>query len=490
MFGLLSTWSLATARYGGPDEPAHVLRAASVAHGELVGSVVPELAPGFRAVNVPGELATGDPACFRHDPHVPATCAMAQPAGAVRRAATSAGTYPPLYYAMVGLPVRLIGNVAQVQRYRFVAAFWCALVLATALRRSRRLPSGALVLAALSPASWFLFGVVNPNALEIALVLLAWVGVVRIGKSPSPSLSPSPALSLSLSPPRSPSFNDLLWFSVPAGFAIMIRPIAALPWLIMTGVLYHGRNLGGAFASKRESWLRRIGLFAAPLGAAVSVLAWNWWSDQRLTDPRTASTLSYGASMLRSARESIDTLRELAGSLGWLEFSAPVWTQVLWWLVVASAGYMMWRRDARSVRRWFALLALVFVSPVVFETFFAHRIGFVWQGRYSIPTAIGLVVLSMRLELPRTVLGVPSAWAIAATVFAIEIGTYWYTLRRYTVGIDGSWLFRRASWHPPVGSFVLVALNAALIASLLAMHQRTSTVRRYIAEICVSDCPR
>ena len=40
-FGLLLTWSLGIGRYGGPDEPAHVLRAASVAAGELVGTEVP-----------------------------------------------------------------------------------------------------------------------------------------------------------------------------------------------------------------------------------------------------------------------------------------------------------------------------------------------------------------------------------------------------------------------------------------------------------------
>ena len=73
VLALMLTWSMATARYGGPDEPAHVLRAAAAADGDLVGARVAALAPGYRGVAVPAALATGDPSCFRHDKRVAAT---------------------------------------------------------------------------------------------------------------------------------------------------------------------------------------------------------------------------------------------------------------------------------------------------------------------------------------------------------------------------------------------------------------------------------
>lgn len=450
-FGLLLTWSMATARYGGPDEPAHVLRAASVARGELLGDVVPGMVPGFRGVTVPGPLASGDPACFRHDAFVPAACAGAEAVEGVRRAATSAGTYPPLYYALVGVPVRLVGDPAQVLWYRIVASFWCALALVAAMFRARWFAGRLLIVAALSPAAWFLFGVVNPNSLEIALVLLAWVGVARLRHAPEMSVA------------------ELLWFSLPAALAIAIRPIAVLPWIVMMAVLWvdNDTNVAMARAALRLSWRRRFSMFAAPFLAIVGVALWSRWAAVDLNDPREASTLSWYRVASKSVRGSVDSLREMAGSLGWLEYSSPSLTQALWWAVVALGAYATWRRGSRRWRTWMMVLAFVLVSPVVFEVLLAQKIGFVWQGRYSIPIALGLVVLAVDGPLPSRLWVLPTGWAIVGASFALEVATFWYVLRRYTVGLNGSWLFRRAGWNPPTAPFVLLALNGALMAGLV-----------------------
>ncbi|MCU1364679.1 MAG: hypothetical protein JWN39_318, partial [Ilumatobacteraceae bacterium] len=213
--GLFATWALGTARYGGPDEPSHVLRAASVARGQLLGTAVDGLVGGFRAVQVPAALATGDPQCFRHDRRQPATCAVADAGvSGLRTAATSAGTYPPWYYLMVGVPVRWLGDAADVVWYRLVAGAWCAAAVAAAMVRARR-TRAVMVIAAISPASWFLFGVVNPNSLEIALALLAWVGVerVRVARQARPG-------------DRLIARSELWWIGAPAGLAIAIRPVA------------------------------------------------------------------------------------------------------------------------------------------------------------------------------------------------------------------------------------------------------------------------
>ena len=53
------TWAFAIARYGGPDEPAHIIRSAAVAHGDLVGQPVAGLEPGYRTGQRSGSAGLG-----------------------------------------------------------------------------------------------------------------------------------------------------------------------------------------------------------------------------------------------------------------------------------------------------------------------------------------------------------------------------------------------------------------------------------------------
>ena len=88
------TWAFAIARYGGPDEPAHVLRAVAVAHDDLPGKAVAGPEPGYRQVTVPAPLGSGDPSCFRHHETITAGCAVVTHGTGTTNVATSAGTVP------------------------------------------------------------------------------------------------------------------------------------------------------------------------------------------------------------------------------------------------------------------------------------------------------------------------------------------------------------------------------------------------------------
>jgi hypothetical protein len=180
------------------------------------------------------------------------------------------------------------------------------------------------------------------------------------------------------------------------------------------------------------------------------------------------------SSLWQSARGTGQTLREVAGSLGWLEFSSPTWTQVAWWLVVAGALWALWRNKFAS---WMAVAAMLLVAPIAFETLFAHRIGFVWQGRYSISVAMGLIVLAIDRPLRKEGAVFRSAALISAATFVIEVGTFAFVLRRYAVGVNGSVLYRNAAWQPPIAPIALVALNAVVMVGLLVARQRASAAR-------------
>lgn len=452
--GLFSTWALAIARYGGPDEPGHVLRAAAVADGEMLGNTVPGLVSGFRAVVAPAGIATGDPRCFRHDKRLPATCARPDPGATGDRAvASSAGTNPPWYYAAVGLPVRMLGETGDAAWYRVVAAALFAVTIAIALARAREISTGRGVLAvvaALSPVAWFLGGVVNPSSLEIALAVLAWVGVERLRGSAAATM------------------RELLWIGVPAGLAIWIRPIAAVGVGAMVVVVWI--TCRGERALDRRRW---GALLTAPAVAGLASLAWSRWSSVEVGDERAATHASVGHVFREALGGTADTLHEIGGSLGWLEYSAPWPAQWAWWLVVAACGVAAWR-GAREVRAaWLFIAAFTVLFPIAFETALANRLGYIWQGRYSIPTAVGLVIVGSSAWLPRLRPG--AVRVLLGAVAIAEVATLWTALRRYTVGTNGSWFFTDARWNPPLPPFVLLAANAALMTVLL--HAATRPAR-------------
>ena len=77
LLGLL--WATALPLFGSPDEPAHVTRAVSVARGEWIGKQIPGLTGGWRRVDVPQVVVSGnDVGCFAFKNAVTAACLLAE----------------------------------------------------------------------------------------------------------------------------------------------------------------------------------------------------------------------------------------------------------------------------------------------------------------------------------------------------------------------------------------------------------------------------
>ena len=439
------SWAAAVGRYGWPGEPAHVLRAYAVAHGDVEGDTAPGLPSGYRAVTVPRSLGTGDPTCYRHDPTVPSTCSVPDPATIGDPSddvvvATSAGVAPPLYYALVGVPARLV-VFDDPLAYRLVALAWVVAALTVAVARARPLGRSALVMLVLVPPSaWFMLGVVNPNSLEIALAALAWVGAARSRREGVASAV------------------DLLWIALPLSIAVAMRPIALVPAIAVMAVLLVDRRT-------RPGWRGAVLLALPTAVAGVGVLAWQQIIRWDGTDPRTAVAVS----LWRALRDSVGglgrTAGELVGTSGWLELSLPVPVKVAWLALVAavlvsarSAGERTGGSAWRPVAVWAAVLV---GTPVMFETAYSSSIGPIWQGRYSLPVFIGLGALA-------AVVARPGRWLQVALIgaSAVEMAAFVVSVRRYAVGVDGSWWLRHADhtsrWLSPRG-WVVVHLAVMIV---------------------------
>ena len=179
---LIILWLLAMPLFSSPDENAHVVKAAAVVRGQLLGTDEHNAAGDtLTHVTVPAAFVSDVP-CFAHRPRVPASCAPAQTSSMrLVDATTLAGHYPPLYYAIVGLPSLFVPGAGGVYVMRLASGLLNAAFVASALLSVRRWSSriGPLAVGvATTPMVLFLSASVNPNALEIAAAMTVWASLL------------------------------------------------------------------------------------------------------------------------------------------------------------------------------------------------------------------------------------------------------------------------------------------------------------------------
>jgi hypothetical protein len=114
------------------------------------------------------------------------------------------------------------------------------------------------------------------------------------------------------------------------------------------------------------------------------------------------------------------------------------------------------------------LIAAVVVVPVGFEVARARELGVSWQGRYTLPLAVGIpilgaVTLARRAALPPAI-RLSASRAIVGALTIAHVVAYWQFLRRYSVGTNGPVLFfTHPHWQPPLPlALLLVGYLAAL----------------------------
>ena len=147
-------------------------------------------------------------------------------------------------------------------------------------------------------------------------------------------------------------------------------------------------------------WLRRapgvptaVGVLVGGLALAV---AWIVWADPLGS---LIGTSIPGLGVIDAARGSLArTPRrwvEMIGVFGWLDTDAPIVTYVVWagaTGATAAAALVVGRWRERAGVVLVALAALLL--PVASEAMQAAEVGFVWQGRYTLPVAVGIPLLS------------------------------------------------------------------------------------------------
>lgn len=462
-----STWSLLTPLMAVPDEPAHTLKAASIWQGDLRGDVK-EVDSGNPDIPIPMIMDEVDvpqtyadlnevPGCYAFQPEQSADCSPG--ISTDRRstqAMTSAGRYPPTFYAVVGWPSSVFSADIGVYLMRLTSALVSAALVASAFVALRLLVRPAAAFAALSVASvpmlHFLAGSVNPNGVEIAAALAFWcaafaaVTFVRRGTALPPSLCTiyvASGVALVLSRALSPVFAAFIvaWSLLMVGWPDVLRVVRHRTW-----------------------WLLNV-----PVGV-TALLSGVWVIVSDGLGGMFGGKIPVGQNTIVFLTGRVDDyLLQSVAIFGWMD-NGPLSLVTFSWLFAVTALVTMGLLTAR--RRWnlVVLMSLCLAGamlPVIMQASTAAENGVAWQGRYGLPVLVGIPVLAVIVArewfedqataADRLFLGLSVLVSFGLVVAQVD------TLQRYAVGNSGPIVFiGQARWSPPIGT------AASLMAAVLA----------------------
>ena len=479
LFLVSASWAISTPLGASPDEPAHIIKAASVARGQFIGEITE--APAVTRVQVPSGLAAASKwPCFAFDGAKEADCIPEVKNGTdLVGATTSAGLYNPTYYAIVGLPSLLTDDTSRaVMLMRLagglVASFFLAITFCAMVRLGNPLWTGLGFVAALTPMVFFLNGAVNPNALEIATgaALLASLLVVVTGRSS----------------------HDRWWLGAVAisGFLLaQARGLSPL-WMALIAVAVLTFTPWGRLAVL----LKRFDVWATVLILAAGVAVSGMWI--LLTGTLGSMGVFPGAGEVGRYEAFVEMLvgrsfdPGLVGVFGWLDTLAPSFNYVLWSFMALGlvVGALTVARGRALAGVIVCLAGLMLVPPVV-QAASVETSGYIWQGRYALVAFVVVMLIAgvaigadPRMAAAPTALrqstrfiGIVGGLIVIGQVFALIT-----TIKRYSVGTDTSWLdaLQQAPlWVPPGGTamWLLVAgLGMSGIIVLWAWAFRGSAV--------------
>jgi hypothetical protein len=464
LFVLCAAWCIATPPGGAPDEPAQVVKAAATVRGQLIGQPAPHQPAATRDFRVPALFKSiyDLPACYQFHAKIPAGCAPhLQSSSRIVTVSTYVGRYPPLYYAVVGLPTLVMHSENVIYFMRLVSALLDALLLSLAFAIASIWCRATMMVEAIAltitPLVFFFAGVVNPNGFEIAAAICAWTSGLALVRN------------WSLRPARGP----LVAFVASGCLLELSRGLSVL-W--MAAIL-----LTLLCLEPRSSWHlmreRSVRIGAAILAAVGAVAVGFVLVAQSLKVlPSTllpANHASFFALTERVLGGIGVYVREFIGVFGWLDTPSPllpmiVWTALLGFLVIL--GLVASRRRESLVLT--GLIVGSFVLSMALIEWNAGTSGITWQARDGFPLYAGTPLFA-GMVIPHTSISGFGDFArrrvaaiVAIGVGASQLTDFGWTLRRFTVGLGRTVnLFQpvRGGWSPPPGVPLAALLGAVAV---------------------------
>jgi Predicted membrane protein (DUF2142) len=453
-----AAWATAEPYNATPDEAQHIYRAVGVAYGGL--------APADGSTEtVPRSLIASY--CWVGNATLSAHCGR-EPGGDSTPAPhpSDAGRYNPVYYLVVGWPLRLWPNWTGVYLARLISVGLIACCLAWALygtiRWSRYRLLAAAVLVATTPMTMHLAGGINPNGLEIAAGTALFAALVPLALDPD-------------SPYRRPLMVQAL---AAATVLAVLRAFGPL-WLLVAFVALFVPTSRAALRAATRGRPVRVGLGVVAVAVTFGIA----WTEFAKTGATTSSNLPIKISLDHALRIEVlqragSYAQEMVGVMSWTDTFMPGWFYLAWYaalgaLVVTALFLGGW------VERWrlAVLTGAAFGIPIMLDTLEANTYGLVSQGRYTLPIAVGIPILAAFILGRRGVFDEAQTGRLirgfAVLLLPLHLFALGYTMIRWQSGFP-NWPHMmsinplRGNWHPRVGSAVPLLLGIAGAAALLA----------------------
>ncbi len=452
-------WLLASPIGSIPDEPSHFVRAAAVVRGQI--DLPPSATrPGIEEASVPAYVdEVFGRTCYASRPELTADCDVTptRDPNETVDSVTTAGLNAPIFYAVVGLPSKVLSGDAALLSMRAMSALWCALVWGWAFASLMRVsPSRFLALGsflAATPMLQYLAGSVNPNGVEAVGALAVFAGLVAMTRSaPGAAVRGAPALvvmgAVMVSSART---VGLLWIPIAVGAALAMAE----------------RRRVAELMRSRLTWIV-AGISAVPAIASVF-----WFLSQRddSAPGPIAAPMTAPEAMRQVVEHSLSYARGYVGLFGWLDTSLPTLAYVAYGAVAIALGGLALVVSS-GARRWAVatLAMLIVVLPVGLQGVLAPSVGFIWQGRYLLAVVV-LVAVASVLVLERWVHEDRVAFRVVGVsgvlIVLVSWGAFVLAIRRYTVGLRHPVIdiLGDTPWQPPVPVAVLVAMYGLVVAA-------------------------
>ncbi len=479
---LASVWAVANPLMASPDEPAHVVRAASL----LRGQVLPPDGDWGSDVRVPSfyDRVNAYPTCYMFRPEESGVCEIAadRPATQVVDSATMAGKYNPVYYAVVGLPTLLPPGDGVLYLMRIVSAGLCAFLVAVGLRAVAQTPApGWAVLGvagAVTPMVVFLSSTVNPAAVEIAAAFALWCQMLTLLRHPDAARTA----------------GRMGWIAVSATVLLNARGLSLLYGAVIVAVAV----LAAPLARTREVLVDRRAWpsFAVIVAAGLAAAAWVLGAGSLAVGGTEHPELTFLSAARTTLLSTPEYVTNMVGQFGWMDTNLDP-TVHMAFAAAAGAAVLLAAAVGSRRERWLlaGLAASVVVLPVLIHASQARSLGIIWQGRYILPVAVGVPLFAGYVLVTRlggsaataatgataaaATLRRPMVVLVAGLVGLVQLAAFGQNLHRYVNGTDGSWVsLEPGAWLPPLPvvlvGFLAVVACAAYAALLVGIAEGAS----------------